>query len=788
MKRFIILLIIYILIFASDGKSVIPISPDIHNRGHFHLRKGEEFIDERAYQKALRELERAYEFSFDREEGNNILKKKVIVLIKLSDYEGAIKAIEGRELGMFDESEFLYLKVECLQRLNKIVQAIKVLDDLIANEKIAENKISFEIKEGLLYLSLDSLDKAEETFTSALETLQKDEDGKKKTDGDNLNLTMYSLGYISLRRKAYEDAEKYFRFLATEFQDADVGYKSLLYLGLITGIKGDEKGSMEIFKSLDLGERSEVSVMKGYLLFINGSYKQAKAEFQSVENDTQLNEEILKVLTILAAECSYALKEYTDAVIYFRKYISMVTDAEKKMPAVYGLAWSYYRLSKYSNVYAVLKDFLILYPDSPYIPEVERLSALSLFYVGEHAQAKYHFTRLLNLDENINDKDRIYYLRGKSEFYLREFSTAESDFNRIISSFPNSRWASYAMNMIARISFEKEDYFNAYKTYKELLTMEISASLLDEVRLQAERCLLNLGYYRNPVEMSRSFVRKYPQSPKSVDLQLEVAEYYFQLQKYWEAIREYERFLNLFPLNKNNRSVLFKLARSYSFIAYYEKALEIYQEISTENDEYAESALVSMGDIFFSNKQYKESIEVFKELTRRFPESNEKDYANFIIGKNYLDLNLPKEARVSFELVVKSSRVLTFKDEVKLLIARTLYLEGKGEEYIQHLNNLVNSGSRKLRAESYFLKAEYKKEMGRFKEAMGLFRQASYEYREDSDKVRAFYEAGLAAEELMLFDKALGFYEEAISISPIESGRFRVEERIKRIEVIKGRR
>ena len=787
MKRIIVLLFTFILlVIVKDGHAWSHIFPDIYNRGYFHFRRAEEFFDRGNYREAIEELNRAYAFCFDKRERNNVLRKKVISLIEVGNCEEAIETIEKRELGGESENEFLFLKTECLIRLNNTEQAMKIFDTIINQEQDYKNKIFFKIKEGLLFLSVDSLEKAEETFISVLKMLYCIEEEENEIEIDKLKLAMYSLGYINLKNGGYENAEGYFEFLGENFKDEEVGYKSSLYYGLILGIKGQEKESFAILKTVDTEEKSEASAMKGYLFYRNGSFKQAKQKFQSIENETLLNKEIQEMITILSGECCYVLKEYSDAVRYYRKYCEMVTTAQKKMPALYGLAWSYFRLGQYSNAYAVLKDFLMLYPGFPYLPKIERLSALSLFYVGEHAQAKFHFTRLLNIDTALQDKDRIYYLRGKSEFYLREFDAAQSDFDKIIDIFPDSRWKPHAVNMIARINFEKEEYLNAYNTYKKLLARELSPTLLDEVRFQTERCLLHLGYYKNPVEMSRAFVMKYPQSPKSADLQLEVAEYYFLLQKYWEAIREYERFLNLFPEDKSNRFALYKLARSYSQIGYYGKALDIYKELSVGNDEYTESALVSMGDIRFSTERYKESIDAFKELTRRFPESNMKDYANFIIGKNYLELNLPQEARVSFELVVKSKSVFPFKEDAELLIAKTLYLEGKGEEYLEYLNTMIKTGTLKLRAESYFLKAEYKKETGRFKEAMDLYEQSSLAYEENADKIRALYEAGLSAEELMLFDEAKDFYKEALTISPLESARFGIEERIKRIEVIKG--
>ncbi|TES92731.1 MAG: tetratricopeptide repeat protein [Candidatus Cloacimonadota bacterium] len=785
MKKIITLLFI-LLNITHNVLAWSPVQPDVNNRAYFHMMKGEEFVEDGYYRRAIKEFELAYKFSFDKEVRNNALRKKVISLMKLGNYKKAIEVIENNVTEGHKGSEFLLLMAECLERLNKTLEAIESLKMLITQEPDEKNKIFFETKIALLFLSLDSLKRAEKTFTDVLKTLQHNEDEIESISRGQLKLTMYSLGYITLKKMDYKNAEPYFEFLEKNFKEDEVGYKSSLYLGLIWGTQGKEKESFDILTTINTEGRCEISAMKGYLFYRNGSFMKAKEEFQSIENDTSISKRIKEMITILSAECYYFLKDYKEAVKYYRKYTGMVNSASKKKFALYGLAWAYFRLGKYSSAYAVLKDFLVLYPESPHLSKIMRLSALSLFYVGEHKEAEFYFTRLLKIAPSLEDKDRIYYLRGKSEFFLREYERANADFRKIISTFPNSRWKSHAMNMIARISFEKEEYLNAYNTYKKLLELELSPSLLDEVRFQTERCLLNLRYYRNPVDMNRAFVRKYPESPKSAYLQLEVAEYYFQLQKYWEAIREYERFLNLFPKDENSRFVLFKLAQSYSQIGYYEKSLDIYKELSEGKDEYAESAFVSMGETFFSNEMYKESIDIFKELTRRFPESNMTDYGNFIIGKNYLELNLPKEARVSFELVVKSKKVFRLKEQAKLLIAKTFYLEGKGEEYLEYLDNLIKIASLKIRAESYFLKAQYKKELGALKEAIDLYEKSSITYEDMSDRIRALYEAGLSAEELMLFDRALEFYKKALSISFIESAKFGIGERIKRIKIIKG--
>jgi tetratricopeptide (TPR) repeat protein len=777
-----LLIAIFLLLFVAICFAWAPITPDIYNRGYFHYRKGEEFFQEGEYQDAIEELDKAYEYTFDRKKKLLILKKKVIALMYLEEFESAIRVIEGIDYKGGFESEFLSLKVECLQRVGRTDEAIGVLHLLVKGEKVAENRVAFLIKEGLLYLSLDSLARAEEMFYDAFTILQ--EEGIV-TGRYYRELTLYSLGYIYLRTEEYERAEKYLEILSTEYTDDEVGFKSLLYLAFISGIEGEEIRAEDILNTITAKGESEVSVMRGYLLYRNGSFEEARKEFEFARNDTFLDPSLQRMNILLLAECSYQEKSYGEAVEYYKEYIDLITDAERKQVALYGLAWSYFRLSKYSNAYAVLKDFLVLYPDSPFLYEVEKLAALSLFYVGEHERAKYHFTRLLSLDNEIQEKDRIYYLRGKSEFYLREYDEAKKDFERIVNYFPTSRWKPHAMSMIGRVYFENGEYAEAYKIYKEILILELSPSLLDEVHFQTERCLLHLGYYSNPIEMSKMFVRKYPESPKSIDLQLEVAEYYFQLQKYWDAIREYERFLNLYPTDKNERFVLYKLARSYSYIGYHKKANGYYRELSVGDDEFAESALISLGDFFFSNKQYKESIETYKELTRRFPESTMKDYANFTIGKNYLELNLPKEARVSFELVVNSKRIFRFKEKAKLLLAKTLYMEGKGEEYLVYLDNLIKTGTQEIRAESYFLKAKYKKETGRFKKALDFFKKAAEEYAENSDKVRALFEAGLVAEELMLFDEALKIYTEALDLSPLDVDRQRLEERIRRIEMIK---
>jgi len=763
-----------------------PIAPDVSNRGVFHQKRGQDYFLEKDYSRAIREFSLAYDFSFTVSQRNDALIGEVVSMMRIGTYEDAIVVIAKREREKEKESEFLSLKAECLQRLGNTKQAIAVFDTLIRREENEDNRIFFQIKEGLLFLSLDSLAQAEKSFALVMQYFQQRRKGKTSTQEEQLRLAIYSLGYIAARKDNYSKAEKYFWFLQNNYGlNHELIFKSSLYYALILGIEGKETESTEILKKPELREMKEQFAVDGYLSYRSKNFDEALKQFQFIERDTLLPREVLKLVGILSGECSYYEKKYSDAVRYYRKYTKMVSAIELKEPALYGLAWSYFRLGKYSNAYAVLKDILVLFPRTKFLATIERLSALSLFYVGEHREAKYHFSRLIAINTQMKDKDRIYYFRGKSEFYLQEFDNANADFTIVISNFPNSRWKPHAENMMAKISFENGDYANAYKIYRKLLSKTLSSGLLDDVRLQTERCRLHLGYYDNPIEMSKTFVRKYPESPKSPDMQLEIAEYYFQLQRYWEAIREYERFLNLFQDEKRSRFVLFKLGRSYSQVGYFEKALEIFNKLVNGDDTYTESALLSMGDIRFSKERYKEAIEIFKELTKRFPKSDMKDYANFVIGESYIELNMPKEARVSFESVINSKQIFAFKEKAKLLYAKTLYLEGKGEEYLSYLDKLIEVSAGRLRVEAYFLKAEYMKEIGRFKEAMDYYEQSSELFEANSLKVKALYEAGLSAEELKLLDKATDFYKKAVGISREEAKKFRITERIEKIEMMR---
>jgi len=775
-----------ILIITSYTYAWSYVVPSISNRSVFHQRKGQQYFQKKDYARAIAEFELAYDFSFTSRERNNALIKKVVSMMRVGNYDRAINVIDTREREREQESEFLFIKAECLQRLGKTNKAIVVFDSLIYMEENENNKLFYHIKEGLLFLSLDSLDKGEKTFSEVMVNLQQKGIGRTSSEDEQLKLAIYSLGYIAFRKGNYGRAERFFWFLSNNYgSDNEFGPKSALYYALTLGIEDKQEESKDILEKAESNGMKEAFSINGYLFYRNREFDKAIEQFQVVVEDTFLPTETEKLVTILSGECSYFHKDYGSATEYYRKYAKLVSSIELKKPALYGLAWAYFRMGKYSNAYAVLKDILVLFPESEFLGTIEKLSALSLFYMGEHREAKYHFSKLLALDHQLEDKDRIYYLRGKSEFYLHEYDKANDDFQKIISDFPVSRWKSHSENMIAKIYFETEDYAEAYRIYSKLLSKTLSSNLLDEVRLQTERCLLHLGYYNNPIEMSKVFVRKYPESSKSPDMQLEIAEYYFQLQRYWEAIREYERFLNLFKDERRGRFVLFKLAGSYLEIGYFEKSLEMFNKLISGKDEYAESALLSMGDILFSKERFKESIDILKELTKRFPKSNMKDYADFVIGKSYLELNMPKEARVSFERVVKSKQIFEFKEKSKLLYAKTLYLEGKGEDYLSYLEKLINTGKNWLRVEAYFLKAEYKKEIGRFREAMDLYEQSSELFESNLLKVKALYEAGLSAEAVMLFDKAIDYYTQALNISEEEGKKLRIEERIKKVRKMK---
>jgi PhoH-like ATPase len=160
--------------------------------------------------------------------------------------------------------------------------------------------------------------------------------------------------------------------------------------------------------------------------------------------------------------------------------------------------------------------------------------------------------------------------------------------------------------------------------------------------------------------IEEAYFKALKENPNNVDAILGLANFYFQTERYEQAIEMYERAKKLRP---NDTNISLKIAESYFRLGTPEIALKELKEI-LRNDPNNLPALVTIGNYYFDRKQYSKAITYYQKALDIQPQNNnvrtDMAIALFNLGRvddalNQLEIaikNDPKHALAHFNRAI----------------------------------------------------------------------------------------------------------------------------------------
>jgi PhoH-like ATPase len=205
-----------------------------------------------------------------------------------------------------------------------------------------------------------------------------------------------------------------------------------------------------------------------------------------------------------------------------------------------------------------------------------------------------------------------------------------------------------------------------------------------------------------------AYFKALKENPNNVDAILGLANFYFQTERYEQAIEMYERAQKLRP---NDTTISLKIAESYFRLGTPEIALKELKEI-LRNDPNNLPALVTIGNYYFDRKQYSKAITYYQKALDIQPENNnvrtDMAIALFNLGRvddalNQLEIaikNDPKHALAHFNRAIILWQGKGNLKEAKKEFENYLKLEPQGKlsqeakAAIQKINELLKKEER----------------------------------------------------------------------------------------------
>lgn len=380
--------------------------------------------------------------------------------------------------------------------------------------------------------------------------------------------------------------------------------------------------TMEEIKELINKKINNEELEKSNVLYYKEAQKILKKHLKNDPN----NKELLFLLALVQYDDSYFNDVYKKLRITLKKLLNL---NYKKDKVLYYLAASYYYDRDYDNNKKIQKEIIKLLENAIELNNKDSeywylLGKVHFFVIKDYDKAiEFHKKAAeINYTETINNhKEYYYYTLGKINLYLGKSQNAVRYFKKVIKysidCFSDFHDESNYWHYLG-LSYEKNgQYDEALKSYEKALDINVRSELDDYFYdcLKALKSLYDLckklGKNNDALYALKNSIEKDVSAPFMIipddDKDFKGSETYNDIIEAYNDIIDDSWY---YCLSNACREELAVLYRRYGE---YDKAMELYNQISIENYK-------NIAETYREGKNYKKAINAYKMLIKIYPD------------------------------------------------------------------------------------------------------------------------------------------------------------------------
>ena len=378
---------------------------------------------------------------------------------------------------------------------------------------------------------------------------------------------------------------------------------------------------------------------------------------------------------------------------------------------------------------------------------------------------------------------------GEGLNHLGNTSIAIGDFDEALSAFDRAIALDAAdPKLLAEVTFQKawllyrnRNYTDASNQFMKLFSDGKAGAKASEALFWAAESYFQLGSFDRAEGLFNRYLKEYPNAEHQDAIHYALGWTYFRQENYSRAIPEFERFLNIYKNDTGNvpyrSDAQLRLADSYFALKKYADAVRVYARMAADGDDYAlyqighaysnsgdafeaistfrqliedyptsewrEEAQYSLGYLYFLNGEYEQAIKEYQSLITTFPRNPLAAKAQYGIGDAYFNGGNINEAVRAYQVILTKYPTSPFVADAAAGIQFALMAAGQDSRADTIIDSLATVLKGTPAAEQLkYRQAEAKYQSGRQKEALSDFESFITFAKDASLLVRAhFYSA-----------------------------------------------
>ena len=448
---------------------------------------------------------------------------------------------------------------------------------------------------------------------------------------------------------------------------------------------------------------------------------------------------------------------YTGAQDQLLKFSAASNDDYLKEEAAYMVAVSSFHLGN-ENSGDILEAFLDTYPETIHRHELSFLIGSFHYDQKEWEEARFWFNAS-DLDYlTLSQQEEYSFRNGYTQMQLGNSEEARRYFGLL--SRNSKTYQDAASFYLGYIDYSNGDYSVAMQRFERLRN---HSEYAEEVAFYTAQSAFFDGKIEEAARLSEAFIQRYPASKHQTEMYRVLGNSYYRLGQPSRAIPYYERYINATP--RPLRGDAYFLGLSYFESGRYNDAVSMFQLAVGEADELSQNAQLHLGQAYLQLNQkqlaqmafeaasrdsfdsqvretamfnyallahetnfsvFSESITLFENFLKEFPNSQYTDQVNDILAETFLTTKDYQAALNAINRINRpGNRILEAKQMVLFQLGAQEFINGDMNEAVQHFNNSIGMGSydRNARNSAYYWRGESYYRMGNYSSAASDFRQ-----------------------------------------------------------------
>ncbi len=362
------------------------------------------------------------------------------------------------------------------------------------------------------------------------------------------------------------------------------------------------------------------------------------------------------------AESFYQLELLQNAVENYNRIIRDYPASTHREAALYGLGWSEFRMKNFTKSSATFAQLLREYPQTEYAIDVLTRKGDGHYLSKQYQAAADSYRQAARRAPDTDQGLYASYQLSQALYRLGAFDEAVAGAQDFLRRYPGSAYADNAAYMVGWIRFQQKRFDEAIEEFRKVVDKYPGTQLAPRIYYAIGDAHYNLGNYEAAMASYQRVVDEYPNSSYAFEavkaiqyslvlldredesslltdriiqanpntdlaqrLESDKGDIFLNNGRYKDAVAEYQNLLKKYPDTKRKAEVMLSMARSYMGIATHDKSIP---DAQTARD-------------------------IFSQITEKYPDSEEAEFASLELALAHVQLNEPDKAQEQFELVKK---------------------------------------------------------------------------------------------------------------------------------------